>query len=118
MIALAARLRRHMMDGAADVIAFTAAAATADATVGATYAAAQGRSRAGIERVCMRLATLGALRRDLDVSRAVDAAYSVLHHAVWTRLVDECGWSADAAEAWYVDVLSHVLLGRDVSVLR
>ncbi len=60
-----------------------------------------------------RLASLDALRDDLDVDRATDVAYSILHHAIWTRLIDECGWSADEAERWYADTLTRVLLPSD-----
>ena len=41
---------------------------------------------------------------------ATDVADAFLHHAVWTRLVDECGWSSDEAERWHADVLARVLL--------
>jgi AcrR family transcriptional regulator len=110
VIALTTRLRRRMMEGAGDIVRFTAAAAGADAEVRAAYVEGQARSRAGLGRVVSRLAALGALRRDLDVERATDAAYTALHHALWTRLVDECGWSADEAERWFTDVLMAVLL--------
>ena len=113
VIALTARLRRLLMEGAGDVVVFTHAAAGADADVADVYAESQARSRAGLTRVVARLATLGALRRDLDTDAATDAAYALLHHAVWTRLVDECAWSADEAERWYADVLVRTLLERD-----
>jgi len=110
LVASVARLRRLMMEGAGDIVSFIYAAAASDADVGAAYASSQARSRAGIARFTARLASLGALRADLDADRATDVAYSILHHAIWTRLVDECGWSADEAERWYADVLARVLL--------
>ncbi len=110
IVASVARLRRLMMAGAGDIVSFTHAAATSDVDVGAAYAASQARSRAGIARFTVRLASLGALRSDLDADSATDVAYAILHHAVWIRLVDECGWSADEAERWYADVLARVLL--------
>ncbi len=109
-IALVARLRRQMMDGAGDLVGLLAGAASSDAAVGAVYAESQKRSRDGIRRVVGRLDSLGALRDDLDADRAAEAAYAIFHHAVWTRLVDECGWSADEAERWYADLAERVLL--------
>ena len=113
VVASVARLRRLMMEGAGDIVSFIHAAAASDADVGAAYAASQARSRAGIARFTARLASLDALRDDLDVDRATDIAYSILHHAIWTRLIDECGWSADEAERWYADTLTRVLLPSD-----
>lgn len=110
VVALVARLRRLMLESAGDIVSFTHAAASADAEVGDVYAAGQASSRAGIERVTARLESLGALRQDLDARRAADAAYAILHHAVWTRLIDECGWSAYDAERWYGDILARALL--------
>lgn len=112
IVAAVARLRRLMMEGAGDIISFIYAAAS-DADVGVAYAASQARSRAGIARFTARLASLGALRGDLDADKATDVAYAILHHAIWTRLVDECAWSADDAERWYTDVLARVLLAAD-----
>jgi AcrR family transcriptional regulator len=110
VVDLVARLRRLMMEGAGDIIAFTQAAAAFDADVGAAYAASQARSRAGVARFTARLASLNALRSDLDADSAADVAYAFLHHAIWTRLVDECGWSADEAERWHADVLARMLM--------
>lgn len=111
IVSLVAHLRRRMMEGAGDIVAATHAAAVSDADVREVYAASQTSSRTGIQRVCMRLDGLGALRAGLSVDTATDAVYALLHHAVWTRLVDECGWSADDAERWYAERLAGVLLG-------
>lgn len=113
VVALAARLRRLLMEGAGDIVKFTAAAASADAEVAEAYAAGQARSRAGIALVVARIAGTGGLRPGLEVGRATDAAYAFLHHALWTRLVDECGWSGDDFEAWCADVLAGILLEGD-----
>jgi len=101
------------MEGAGDIVAFTQAAAGGDADVAEVYAEGQARSRTGATRVIERLAALGALRHDLDADAATDVAYALLHHNVWSRLVDECAWSADEAERWYADLLSRELLERD-----
>lgn len=112
VISLTVRLRRLLMEGAGDIVSFTHAAAGGDAEVAEAYAEGQARSRAGVLRVVERLAALGALRGDLDVDAATDVAYALLHHAVWTRLVDERAWSADQAERWYADLLGRALLER------
>jgi TetR/AcrR family transcriptional regulator, regulator of cefoperazone and chloramphenicol sensitivity len=110
VIALVARLRRQMMDGAGDVVGLLAGASASDAAVGAVYVESQGRSREGIARAVARLDALGALREGLDPKTATEAAYAIFHHAVWSRLVDECGWTADEAERWYADLAACVLL--------
>jgi len=110
VVSLVAHLRRRMMEGAGDIVDATHAAAASHADVREVYAEGQTRSRAGIARVCARLEALGALRAGLAVDTATDAVYALLHHAVWTRLVDECGWSADDAERWYAERLADVLL--------
>jgi len=107
---LVAHLRRALMEEAHDVMAVLVAAAGADPEVAATYAEGQARSRAGIAGVVARLASLGALREGLEVHRAADIVYSLHHHTLWTRLVDECGWTPDEVEGWYAAILRRELL--------
>jgi AcrR family transcriptional regulator len=110
IVRLTARLRRLLMEGAGDIVVVLSEAAAADPDVAAAYRAGQERSRAGTRGCVERLRALGALKPGLDPGLADDAVYAVMHHAVWTRLVDECGWTADAAEAWYAETLGQLLL--------
>ena len=113
VVQLTARLRRLLMEGAGDIVVVISEAAAADPDVAAAYQAGQERSRAGTRGTVERLRALGALKPGLDPGLAADAMYAVMHHAVWTRLVGECGWTADAAEAWYADTLAHLLLAPE-----
>lgn len=110
IIGLAAHLRRVLMERAGDIVDLIAGGAQAEADVASVYADGQSRSRAGITRLVGRLDTLGALREDLDVERGADMTYAVLHHQVWSRLVDECGWHPDDFERWCADLLRWMLL--------
>lgn len=110
IVALTARLRRRLMEGAGDIVRVLTAAAHSDPEVDHAHRDGMARSRAGIRRIVERLSALGALRADLSVGRAADVMYALLHHDVWTRLTDECGWSADAFERWCADLLRQVLL--------
>jgi hypothetical protein len=109
--------RRRVAGGAAvrgtGVVTAVISEAAADPDVAAAYQARQERSRAGTRGTVERLRALGALKPGLDPGVAADAVYAVMHHAVWTRLVGECGWTADAAEAWYADTLAYLLLAPE-----
>ncbi len=110
ILALAARLRRQLMESAGDIVDVLTSAAHADEDVAEVYREGQERSRIGCRRIVERLDSLGALREELPVTHAADALYALLHHAVWTRLVSECGWTADAFETWCSDILCRALL--------
>ncbi len=110
ILRLTVQLRRHLMAGAGDIVVAIADAATSDPDVAKAYEDGQSRSRAGTRRIVERLQSLDALRGDLTADAAADALYAVLHHQIWTRLVDECGWSHDQFEEWCADLLERMLL--------
>ena len=110
IVDLAVHLRRDLMERAGDIVAMMSAGAHVDAEVAAALADGQARSRAGIARVAARIDALGGLRADLDVDRAADATYAVLHYEVWMRLVGECGWTPEEFESWCADLLRRMLL--------
>jgi AcrR family transcriptional regulator len=110
IVALAARIRRRLIEGAGDVLALLSSARHLDPEVAQAYRDGTWRGRASTRLIVERLAALGALRDDLSVDRAADAIWALLHYEVWNRLVDDCGWTCDAAERWFTDVLRRNLL--------
>lgn len=57
----------------------------------------------------------GALRGGVTAERAGDIVYAVCGQANYVALVDECGWTESAYEAWLSETLIAALLPRDVS---
>lgn len=110
ILRLAAELRARMMEGADDIVAALVGAAYVEPEVARAYDLSQARSRAGTRRVVERLSALGALRDEFDVETAADSLYTLLHHALWFRLVRECGWSPDRFVEWTADMLARTLL--------
>jgi len=110
ILRLVVRLRRQLMEGADDIIRILEAAAHSDPEVARVLEDGRARRRAGTRGVVERLRALGALRGDLDVAAAADATYAALDPSVWTRLVDDCGWSPETFEGWCADLLGRMLL--------
>jgi AcrR family transcriptional regulator len=54
----------------------------------------------------------GVLRDDVTAARAGDIVYAVCGQANYLALVDECGWTEAAYEAWLSETLSAALLPR------
>jgi AcrR family transcriptional regulator len=60
--------------------------------------------------VAERLATLNALKEELDTAAAVDVLWFYLGRPGWQTLVGERGWDFDRAEAWLSDSARRALL--------
>jgi AcrR family transcriptional regulator len=52
----------------------------------------------------------GALRADLDVSRAADLLWTLNHPDVWLLLVGQRGWTPEQWERWFADTACAQLL--------
>jgi AcrR family transcriptional regulator len=52
----------------------------------------------------------GALRRGLDVTRATDILWTLIHPNVWQLLVVERGWTPERYEKWFADTAVAQLL--------
>jgi AcrR family transcriptional regulator len=57
----------------------------------------------------------GVLRPDVTADRAGDIVYAVCGQANYVALVDECGWTETAYEAWLAETLIAALLPRGVT---
>lgn len=110
IVALTALLRRRLMEGAGDVVNLLAETAAVNDEVARVWEDGKARSSEGVARVVARLASLGALRPDMDVDTLTESASALLHHGLWTRLVEEAGWTPDAFEAWCSELLERMLL--------
>jgi hypothetical protein len=63
--------------------------------------------RAIVERIDER----GGLAPGLDVTRAADILWTLIHPSVWQLLVVECGWTPEQYERWFADAACSELLG-------
>jgi AcrR family transcriptional regulator len=115
VVRLAAALRRAFMDKASDIVRTLVSAAASDEAVAHAWREGQKRSRRSVEGLVRKLSSLGALREGLDVDEASDILYALFTPAVYVRLTEECGWSADRYEAWLADTIRRVLTSPSAS---
>jgi TetR/AcrR family transcriptional regulator, regulator of autoinduction and epiphytic fitness len=87
------------------------AAVVTDPTVAEAWEANYGQARyTGTTPGMARLAQMGALRSDVDVTRATDITWTVLSLDNYEALVVERGWTPEAYAAWALDALVATLL--------
>lgn len=110
--AYAAAVRR-IMDGAGDVFAVVAAAATIDPEVVELADITEQRRRAGARSVIDSLRSVGTLRPGLTPRRATDVLWLLNSPAVFAHLVRRAGWSLDQYQAWLADAMVNELLDHD-----
>jgi AcrR family transcriptional regulator len=92
-------------------VTFTAAAVEPElAEVGAE---GMRRHRGGMRGVAGRLASLGALRADVDVQRAADVLAAMSEPQVVFTFVDGYGWTYEQWFEWAVDAVCELLLDPD-----
>lgn len=116
LIALAAGLRRRILELCGDIIVTFREGAAGDPDVAAAYEAGQRRMREGVERICGRLHALGALRPGLSRRKAADQVAALFSAEVYQELTGPLsGWSPDAYERWLRDRLGEMLLGVPAS---
>ncbi len=110
--AYAAAVRR-IMDGAADVFAVVAAAATTDPDVVPLADTTEARRRTGARAVVDSVRSVGELRPGLGAERATDLLWLLNGPAVYLQLVRRAGWTADDYQAWLADAMIDELLHPD-----
>jgi len=86
------------------------AAAPQEPTVREIQQIAHASMRNGLALTARRLASLGALREDVDADRATDLLWLHLCNAAYFIRTDDLGWSLDESEAWLNEVLPAALL--------
>jgi AcrR family transcriptional regulator len=87
-----------------------AAAAPQEPTVREIQQIAHASMRHGLSLTARRLAKLGALRDDVDVTRATDLLWLHLCNAAYFVRTDDLGWSLDESESWLNEALPPALL--------
>jgi AcrR family transcriptional regulator len=110
IIRLLSARARGMREEFGDIVRVILATAPNDPAVAATAREASTVYRDALARVSQRLADLGALRDDVDVTRATDMMWLYFGYAGLFALHDDSGWSWDEAERWLADQAIHALL--------
>src|SRR3954466_4506156 len=88
-------------------------AAAADADVAAMVKRIQSEFYENQRRVVETLDEKGALKPDLNVTRATDILWTLNHPDLWHHLVFDRGWTADQYEEWFADAACQQLLADD-----
>jgi AcrR family transcriptional regulator len=110
IIRLVSARARGMREVYGDIMRTILATAPNDPAVAATTSEATTVYRDALTRISQRLAELGALREDVDVTRATDVLWLYFGYAGLFTMHDDNGWSWDQAEQWLADQAIHALL--------
>ena len=105
-----AALTRSMREDFSDILRVVLAAAPHDTTAADGLATATARYRAEIAHVARRLATLDALRHDVDAEHALDVLWFYFGYSGFSTLIDDNGWSYPQAEEWLCTAARRALL--------
>jgi AcrR family transcriptional regulator len=87
-------------------------AAPTDPDIGALWQRIQTEFHANQRVVVASLQEKGALGPGLDVERATDILWALIHPDLWQLLVTQRGWTPDEYEQWLGDVACSQLLRR------
>jgi len=93
-----------------DIIRVILNTAPHDSEVAGTLATATSRYREGLIRIGRRLVHLGALRKGVDLTEAVDVLWFYFGYSGLFTLVDDNDWSYERAEKWLCEEASRALL--------
>jgi AcrR family transcriptional regulator len=102
-------LTRSVHERQADLFEVVWQAASADPEIASLERRGSAGRREDFRSVIEALAALGALRRDLGLTAAIDIAW-VLNSPQTYRLFARCGWSPDQWERWLAEALAAQLL--------
>jgi AcrR family transcriptional regulator len=103
---------RRMREQYADIMRVMLATAPHDQAIASALQAATSVYRKAFIPVAERLASRGALRRDLDVAAAVDLFWFYFGYTSYFTLHDDNGWSYERAEHWLADQACRELLSN------
>src|SRR2546421_2932458 len=85
-------------------------AAPTDPDIGALWGRIQSDFYDNQRPIVEGLHSKGALRAGLDVTRATDILWSLIHPDLWHLLVGERGWTPEEYEQWFADTSCSQLL--------
>ncbi len=101
------RIVKVRLGGVLDVIRD---AAPEDADIAALWERIESEFHANQRAVVAPMHAWGVLREGLDVERAADILWAVVHPSLWRLLVGVRGWSPEEYEAWCAEVACAQLL--------
>jgi AcrR family transcriptional regulator len=107
---LGAHNARLVKERAAALLGVIHSAAAADADIEGLWARIESDFYDNQRAVVEILASKGALRDGLDVTRAADIMWTLNHPDVWHLLVGKRGWTPEAWEQWFADTVVDQLL--------
>jgi AcrR family transcriptional regulator len=110
IVRLVASLRRRMQEEFGDVVRVLLNTAPHDKTAAESLKAVTARYRRSFVPISRRLAEVGALREELDVSQAVDVWWFYFGYSGMSILHDDNGWTYARAEEWLCQEASRALL--------
>jgi len=87
-------------------------AAVVDPDIESLWSRIQTEYHANQRVVCESLHEKKALKDGLDVDRATDILWTLVHPNVWQLLAGERGWTPEQYEQWCADLACSQLLGR------
>ena len=103
---------RRMREQYEDIMRVMLATAPHDPAVAAELKAATSVYRKAFIPIAERLATLGTLRRGVDVAYAVDMFWFYFGYTSYFTLHDDNGWSYERAAHWLADQACGELLSK------
>lgn len=109
-IELIVRIRRRLREHAGETIAVLRSGAAIEPSLRSAWDEARRYRRAGQLFLMRRLEDQNALADGVDAARAADISGALTADEVADVLIDQCGWSYDAYEAWLIASLERLLL--------
>ena len=110
LIAAAVALNLSVYEQCGDIIEATRAGAAVDATLAQVYAEGTRRHEAGIRSAIDRLQAAGALRPEIELSRAVGLMSTLCSVEAFADLTRRHGWTLKQCQTWTTDALCCLLL--------
>jgi TetR/AcrR family transcriptional regulator, regulator of autoinduction and epiphytic fitness len=101
---------REVHERTVDVLVALRAAADSDPEVADLWKTLTDQRLFGQTRFAEHLSAAGVLRDDLDVPAAADVLSTLMDHELYRSLVRDRGWSGEAWQRWYADLLARTLI--------
>lgn len=101
---------REVHERTVDVLVALRAAADSDPEVAELWETLKQQRHFGQTVFARHLADAGVLRPDLDPAKAADVIDTLMDHELYRCLVRDQGWSGEAWQRWYADLLAGALL--------
>lgn len=110
LLRIAATISRNINERCGDIVAALFSAAAVETEMREVRDESRRRHRAGIAGLTRRLASLGALRGDLDAETAADVIAAMTDPQVARTFVGEYGWTWDRWQEWTEAALIRLVL--------